>query len=248
MSTALDRWAVQDAEWHTIRDKLIAARPGVGVTAYEVSLEQRKRMLERGERPVTYAMILADHEASPTASVPGGENRAWPEGINPECYGHLRMSHYGTCALGTKGCMRKHELRPADPVPPAETQLADPRGAACPCTLLEIACRAQCTCKNPHLSGGCLCCATYGSVAQRMAAARRIFDAVTKSRAEVAMPSPSIIARALRAYARDGQLFTEAGARQLEDVASTFEDIATDEKPGGRAVDSGSSGSDGGGT
>lgn len=72
-----------------------------------------------------------------------------------------------------------------------ESQLADhlhPRGAACPCTLLETACRAQCTCRNPMLSGGCLCCATYGSVAQQMAAARRIFDAVTKSCSETAHP------------------------------------------------------------
>ena len=63
MSTALERWALQDAEWRTIRDDLIEARPGQPVTAYQVSLEQRKRMLARGERPVTYEEIVAEYEA-----------------------------------------------------------------------------------------------------------------------------------------------------------------------------------------
>lgn len=70
-STALERWALQDAEWRTIRDELIDARPGEGVTAYQVSFEQRKRMLARGERPVTYEEIVAEYEAAATAATDG---------------------------------------------------------------------------------------------------------------------------------------------------------------------------------
>ena len=65
MSTALERWATQDAEWRTIRDELVTTARGRGVTAYQVSLEQRKRMLARGERPVMYEEIIAEAEASP---------------------------------------------------------------------------------------------------------------------------------------------------------------------------------------
>ena len=64
MATTLERWAAQDAEWRAIRDELIEQRPGQPVTAYQVSLEQRKRMLARGERPVTYEEILAEYESA----------------------------------------------------------------------------------------------------------------------------------------------------------------------------------------
>ena len=65
MTTAAERWAAQDTEWREIRDEMIAARPGQPVTAYQVSLEQRKRMLARGERPVTYEEIVAECEKDP---------------------------------------------------------------------------------------------------------------------------------------------------------------------------------------
>ena len=68
--TALERWALQDAEWRAIRDDFIEARPSEPVTAYQVSLEQRKRMLARGERPVTYEEIVAEYEASATKETP----------------------------------------------------------------------------------------------------------------------------------------------------------------------------------
>ena len=60
----MERWAKQDAEWRAIRDEMIAARPDDGVTAYQVSLEQRKRMLARGERPMTLEEILAEAQES----------------------------------------------------------------------------------------------------------------------------------------------------------------------------------------
>lgn len=46
-------------------------------------------------------------------------------------------------------------------------------GAVCPCTLVKP-CRDACSCGNALLSGGCDRCATYGSAAQRLAAAEWI--------------------------------------------------------------------------
>jgi hypothetical protein len=46
----IERWARECAEWHEIREELIAKRGDV--TAWQVSLEQRKRMLARGDRPM----------------------------------------------------------------------------------------------------------------------------------------------------------------------------------------------------
>lgn len=63
MTTAIERWATQHAEWVAIGNELALARPGQPVTAYQVSLEQRKRMLARGERPITHEEIIAEHEA-----------------------------------------------------------------------------------------------------------------------------------------------------------------------------------------
>ena len=45
--------------------------------------------------------------------------------------------------------------------------------SGCPCTLVEP-CSPRCTCANPHYSGGCSRCATYGSKEQRIAAAKRL--------------------------------------------------------------------------
>lgn len=59
-ATAIERWAKQDAEWLIIGDEMVAAARGAPVSAYEVSLEQRKRMLARGERPVTMGEIIAE--------------------------------------------------------------------------------------------------------------------------------------------------------------------------------------------
>lgn len=38
---------------------------GEGVSAWQVSLEQRKRMLARGERPMTYDEILGELKPAP---------------------------------------------------------------------------------------------------------------------------------------------------------------------------------------
>ena len=51
-------WAQQSKEWQDIADEMIAI--GIPATAYKISLEQRKRMLTRGERPMTYEEILVD--------------------------------------------------------------------------------------------------------------------------------------------------------------------------------------------
>ena len=64
----MGRWARQDAEWRVIGNEMAAAANGGAVSAYQVSLEQRKRMLARGERPMTYEEILADLEAEAEAA------------------------------------------------------------------------------------------------------------------------------------------------------------------------------------
>lgn len=48
---------------------------------------------------------------------------------------------------------------------------------SCPCEFPEIeACRKSCSCRTPHLSGGCYRCATYGSQEQRLTKARWIAE------------------------------------------------------------------------
>lgn len=46
----LEQWSRQCTEWEAIKNEMLELRPSV--TAYQVSLEQRKRMLARGERPL----------------------------------------------------------------------------------------------------------------------------------------------------------------------------------------------------
>jgi uncharacterized protein YbcV (DUF1398 family) len=58
VKTAYERYMAQDAEWKEICNELITAGEGKTVTAYQVTLEQRKRMLARGERAMTYPEIL----------------------------------------------------------------------------------------------------------------------------------------------------------------------------------------------
>ncbi len=84
--TALERWARQDTEWRAIGDEMVAATAGGFVSAYQVSLEQRKRMLARGERPVTYEEIVAEHEARKTAEpMPSqAEENEWADRPTPE--------------------------------------------------------------------------------------------------------------------------------------------------------------------
>jgi hypothetical protein len=70
MNTPAERWAQyerQDAEWRTVQGELIAARPGQIVTAHQVTTEQRKRMLARGERPVDIMALLKEAGAGPQA-------------------------------------------------------------------------------------------------------------------------------------------------------------------------------------
>jgi hypothetical protein len=47
----------------------------------------------------------------------------------------------------------------------------------CPCKFVAVeACSRNCTCRTPTLSGGCVRCCTYGSIEQRLAAARRLVE------------------------------------------------------------------------
>lgn len=54
----------------------------------------------------------------------------------------------------------------------------------CPCLVIE-ACTENCSCAHPFLSGGCLRCAKYGSMPQRVAAATFIAAAVEKALIEL---------------------------------------------------------------
>lgn len=58
-------WQRECEEWARIGNELQAARPGVPITAYQISLEQRKRMLARGDRPMTYDEIIAEFTVDP---------------------------------------------------------------------------------------------------------------------------------------------------------------------------------------
>lgn len=54
-----ERWAKQCEEWRAICDEKIEL--GERPTAYQITLEQRKRALARGERLVTYQDFLEAH-------------------------------------------------------------------------------------------------------------------------------------------------------------------------------------------
>ncbi len=51
----LEKWKTQCAEWQAICDELLDKTNGGPVTAYQVSLEQRKRALAEGRKLVTYS-------------------------------------------------------------------------------------------------------------------------------------------------------------------------------------------------
>jgi hypothetical protein len=48
---------------------------------------------------------------------------------------------------------------------------------SCPCNY-TTPCSANCTCTNPNLSGGCMCCCKYGSLEQREANAERLQNVI----------------------------------------------------------------------
>lgn len=62
LETLLARYAIQDAEWQKIRDELVTAAGKGIITAYQVTLTQKKRMLARGERLITYEELEKAHE------------------------------------------------------------------------------------------------------------------------------------------------------------------------------------------
>jgi len=60
---AFERWAKQDAEWQEIARAMVAAAGGGPVTPHQITTEQRKRMLARGERPFELAELRAEVES-----------------------------------------------------------------------------------------------------------------------------------------------------------------------------------------
>ena len=55
-----DRYRREWDEWHAIQAEMRA--DGADPSPYDVTREWRKRMLARGERPMTYEEIVADLE------------------------------------------------------------------------------------------------------------------------------------------------------------------------------------------
>lgn len=61
LQALMKRYGEQCEEWRAIADELIARARNDGttvVTAYEVTLEQRRRLFARGDRMVTYEELL----------------------------------------------------------------------------------------------------------------------------------------------------------------------------------------------
>ena len=50
-------WAQECTEWQAISDEMVTS--GAQPSAFDVTTEQRRRMAERGERPLTLAEIEA---------------------------------------------------------------------------------------------------------------------------------------------------------------------------------------------
>lgn len=61
---ALARWGRECAEWAEIRDEMATSRGGP-VTAHQVTTEQRKRMLARGDRPVSIEDMERENGGAP---------------------------------------------------------------------------------------------------------------------------------------------------------------------------------------
>jgi hypothetical protein len=76
-----ERWAKECAEWQAIRDELMYP----GLTAFDVTAEQRRRMKARGEISVLDGMFA---------------RRFIHRAVDPECECHHTMSRHqpdGTC-------------------------------------------------------------------------------------------------------------------------------------------------------
>ncbi len=72
---AISSWAVECAEWQDLGDEM--NKGGRFATAIEVTMEQRRRMASRGERPMTYEEIVS--EESSRATSPGLPSPASPD-------------------------------------------------------------------------------------------------------------------------------------------------------------------------
>lgn len=70
-------------------------------------------------------------------------------------------------------CIATRTIGLLDTTPGASHPLGLLDGATCPCKLVEP-CSSSCSCASPVMSGGCMCCASYGSQEQKLAAAARI--------------------------------------------------------------------------
>jgi hypothetical protein len=56
---------------------------------------------------------------------------------------------------------------------------------ACACQIAAQPCTPNCSCVEPFLSGGCLCCCRYGSDEQRLAMAEFMVEAMRATIAKV---------------------------------------------------------------
>lgn len=69
-------WAAQSKEWEDIKDEMVlkweqAGRPSGGApTAYEITMEQKRRMNARGETPMGYEDILDEIRESGSYRIP----------------------------------------------------------------------------------------------------------------------------------------------------------------------------------
>lgn len=58
------RWQRECEEWQAIKEELLSQN-GTSLTAYDVSKEQRRRMVQRGERPMRITRIGVISEVPP---------------------------------------------------------------------------------------------------------------------------------------------------------------------------------------
>jgi hypothetical protein len=98
-------WKAECEEWQAIADEIVDPTRSVTEgrkfkTAYDVSFEQRKRMLARGQRPMTYPEIINEHERETGACTcpQDNGNGVWRGPLED---GFL---HHETCVKVTKKC------------------------------------------------------------------------------------------------------------------------------------------------
>lgn len=104
--------------------------------------------------------------------------------------------------------------------------------ATCPCLLIEP-CSDMCSCRRPFMSGGCIRCATYGSLEQQTTAARFIANAIAaypRAVAASASPSPELAAAIAEWRGLDAIDQEWVTARILATYNTSVREFSPDEK------------------